>query len=193
MKVRIESSFLAALGIVLTALAVSASAFEMTPSIQAELDKMKTQIGGWAGDALIVKAVTDQNGKGPIAGMDNPKWKTVRRSEDIVKEMQNNSAGKYLKSKLEASNGMFTEAFLNGAQGEKVAFVEKTTSYIHKGQAKFDVPFGSGKSWQGNAEFDESAQTYQIQISVPVQSGGKAVGALVIGVNLTQLEKAGKK
>jgi len=181
---------------ILALLAASAErtwGFEMTPAVQAELDKMKTQISGWAGDSVIVKAVTDQNGKGPIAGMDNAKWKTIRRSDDAVKEFQSNAAGKYLKSKLDASSGTFTEAFLNAAQGEKVAFVEKTTSYIHKGAAKFDVPFGSGKSWQGQAEFDESAQTYQIQISVPVQSGGKAIGALVVGVNLTQLEKLGKK
>lgn len=171
----------------------AAFGFEMTPAVQAELDKMKTVVGGWAGDAAIVKAVSDQNGKGPIAGMDNAKWKTIRRSDDAVKEFQSNAAGKYLKAKVDASGGTFTEAFLNAAQGEKVAFVEKTTSYIHKGAAKFDVPFGSGKSWQGQPEFDESAQTYQIQISVPVQSGGNAIGALVVGVNLTQLEKLAKK
>jgi len=191
MKTKVN--FLAAILLSLAAFAGRAAGFEMTPAVQAELDKMKTQISGWAGDSVVVKAVTEQNSKGPIAGMDNPKWKTIRRSDDVVKEFQSNAAGKYLKSKLDASNGTFTEAFLNAAQGEKVAFVEKTTSYIHRGAAKFDVPFGSGKSWQGQAEFDESAQTYQIQISVPVQAGGKAIGALVVGVNLTQLEKLGKK
>ena len=191
MKTKIN--LLAAILLFLAVVAGRASGFEMTPAVQAELDKMKSQISGWAGDSVIIKAVTEQNGKGPIAGMDNAKWKTIRRSDDVVKDFQSNAAGKYLKAKIEASNGTFTEAFLNAAQGEKVSFVEKTTSYIHKGSAKFDVPFGSGKSWQGPAEFDESAQTYQIQISVPVQAGGKAIGALVVGVNLTQLEKLGKK
>jgi hypothetical protein len=166
--------------------------FEMTPAVQVELDKMKASISGWASDAAIVKAVVEQNGKGPIAGMDNAKWKTIRRTDDVVKAFQSNPAGKYLKVKLDASGGHFTEAFLSGSQGEKVAFVEKTTSYIHKGQAKFDVPFGGAKSWQGIPEFDESAQTYQIQISAPVVDGGKSIGALVVGVNLTQLEKLTK-
>jgi hypothetical protein len=88
---------------------------------------------------------------------------------------------------------MFNEAFLNAAQGEKVAFVEKTTSYLHKGQQKFDVPFTTGNAWQGKAEFDESSQTYAIQISVPVMAEGKPVGALVVGVNLTHLEKLAQK
>jgi hypothetical protein len=180
---------LVATAFVLVAMVNHAVGFEMTPAVQAELDKMKTVISGWASDPVIVKAVAAQNGKGPLSEMDNPKWKTVRRSDAIVKEFQSNPAGQFLKSKLAASAGAFTEAFLNGAQGEKVAFVEKTSSYIHKGQAKFDVPFGGAKSWQGKAEFDESAQTYQIQISVPVLDSGKSIGALVVGVNLSNLEK----
>ncbi len=58
---------------------------------------------------------------------------------------------------------------------------------------KFDVPFSSGKSWQGQPEFDESSQTHQIQVSVPVLSGAKPVGVLVVGVSLTKLEKVTKK
>ena len=174
---------------VLVAVVERAASFEMTPAVQAELDKMKAVIAGWATDPVIVKAVVAQNGKGPIEGMDNAKWKTVRRADAVVKELQSNPAGMYLRSKLDGSSGMFTEAFLSAAQGEKVAFVEKTTSYIHKGQAKFDVPFGGAKSWQGKAEFDESAQTYQIQISVPVLQDAKSVGVLVVGVNLEKLAK----
>jgi hypothetical protein len=170
-----------------------AGSFEMTSAIQTELDRLKSAITGWAADPAIVKAVVEQNGKGPIVGMDNGKWKTVRRTDEVVKEFQNNAAGKYLKARMDGNGGMYTEAFLSAAHGEKAAFVEKTTSYIHKGQAKFDVPFDSAKSWQGKAEFDESAQTYQIQISVPVQDGGKTIGVLVAGVNLSQLEKTNKK
>jgi hypothetical protein len=125
--------------------------------------------------------------------MDNAKWKTVRRSEDLVKGFQANDVGKFLKQKAAESNEAYSEAFLSASQGEKVAFIEKTTSYIHKGSPKFDVPFGSGKSWQGQPEFDESAQAHQIQVSVPVVSGGKPVGVLVVGINLTKLEKLVKK
>src|SRR3989304_9853914 len=102
MKTKIN--LLAAILLVLAAVSERAWGFEMTPAVQAELDKMKTQISGWAGDSVIVRAVTEQNGKGPIAGMDNAKWKTIRRSDDVVKDFQSNAAGKYLKAKIEASN-----------------------------------------------------------------------------------------
>ena len=191
MKQRLQVLTVSAIALI-SAMA-QAAGFEMTPAVQAELDKQKAVVAGWAASPVIVNAVVEQNRKGPIPGMDNPKWKVTRRSDPLVTGMQNNAAGQFLKAKAEESRGAVSEAFLSATRGEKVAFVEKTTSYIHVGQAKFDVPFNNGRAWQGNAEFDESAQTYQIQISVPVLQEGKPIGALVVGVNLSHLEKISKK
>ena len=177
----------------LFAIEAAAASFEITPAIQAELDKQKAVVAKWVAAPAIVSAVAEQNRKGPIAGMDNAKWKVTRRNDPMVTGFQSNAAGQFLKAKLAESQGAISEAFLNAAQGEKVAFYEKTTSYIHRGSAKFDVPFNTGKSWQGKPEFDESSQTYAIQISVPILAEGKAIGALVVGVNLSYLEKVAKK
>jgi hypothetical protein len=193
MKLRFIDKCLAVAVVAVLPVVALAQNFEITPGVQAELDKQKQVVASWAADPVIVSAVKAQNAKGPIPGMDNPTWKTTRRSEPAVKAYQTNPAGQYLKSKLEASSGAFSEAFLNGAKGEKAAFVEKTTSYIHMGQAKHDVPFGSGKAWQGKPEFDESSQTYALQIAVPILDGGQPIGSLVVGVNLTHLEKVAKK
>jgi hypothetical protein len=166
--------------------------FEITPAVQAELDKEKAMVAGWAADPVIVKAVEAQNHKGPISDMDNAKWKMTRRSDPIVKQFQNNSAGRFLHAKMRESNGTVTEAFLNGAKGEKVAFVEKTTSYIHAGAAKHDVPFTTGKPWQGKPEFDESSQTYAIQVSAPVLAQGRPIGSLVVGISLSHFKSAAR-
>ena len=40
----------------------------------------------------------------------------------------------------------------------------------------------------GDVEFDESAQAYLVQVSVPVMEGGSAIGAITIGINLDELE-----
>lgn len=166
--------------------------FEITPAVQAELNKEKVMVAGWAADPVIVKAVEEQNRKGPIEGMDNAKWKGTRRSDSIVKQFQNNAAGRFLHAKMRESNGAITEAFLNGAKGEKVAFGEKTTSYIHAGSSKHDVPFNTGKPWQGKPEFDESSQTYAIQVSVPVIAQGHPIGSLVVGVSLSHFKSASR-
>lgn len=173
-------------------LVTAAATFDMTPAKQEVLDKQKTVIADWVKDAIILKAVKEQNAKGPIAGMDNARWKTLRASDDVVTSLAGNEAASFLRAKMDASSGLVSEAFLSGAQGEKVAFIEKTSSYIHKGSPKFDVPFTTGQAWQGKPEFDESSQSFAVQISVPVVDAGKNIGALVVGVNLTKLEKLTK-
>ena len=178
--------------VALATMGTLALGFEITSVIQAELEKQKKVIAAWAAEPGIIAAVKEQNSRGPIPDMDNAKWKTIRRSDPIVKAFQTNPAGQLLRTKVDGSGGVFSEAFLNAARGEKVGFAEKTTSYIHAGQPKYDVPFTSGKAWQGKAEFDESAQTHQIQISVPVLAEGKPIGVLVVGVNLAHIERLTK-
>ncbi len=171
-----------------------ASSFEVTPAVRAELEKQSKVLAAWAADPVIVTAVKEQNAKGPIAGMDNAKWKAARRSDPIVQGLSGSAAGQFIKKKIDASNGTLDKVFLNGAHGEKVAFAEKTISYIHKGQEKFDVPMSTGKPWQMTKPwFDESLQGYALQVAVPVMDGGKAIGVLVASVPVAYLERVAKK
>ena len=165
------------------------AAFEITPAMQTEISRQTEVVKVWAANPAIVKAVLAQNEKGPIPGMDNAKWKTVRRSEELIRDLIGNEAGRFLTRKIEESGGVFARAFLSAARGEKVAFNEKTISYLHKGQAKFDVPMSTGKTWQGPPELDEITQVHHVQIAAPVLSGGRPVGVLVVGVNLAKLMK----
>ena len=177
---------------VLASVSAHADKFDITPSMQAALDKQKAVISTWASNPIIVKAVKTQNTKGPIAGMDNKKWKTLRSSDPLIAKFQSNEAGVFLKAKLDKGENIYSEAFLSAAAGEKVAFVEKTSSYFHKGTPKFELPFTSGTAWQGRPAFDESSQTYAIQLAVPVNDDDKAIGVLVVSVSLAQLEKISK-
>ncbi|MBL8755785.1 MAG: PDC sensor domain-containing protein [Planctomycetes bacterium] len=124
--------------------------------------------------------------------MDNKKWKTLRRRSPEVDVFTTNDAAKALAKQAAATQGIVSEAFLNAQKGEKVAFLEKTSSYLHAGSGKFDKPFTKGEAWQGEPEFDESSQTYAVQVSVPVfdpADAKKAIGVLVVGLNLTQMAK----
>ena len=194
MKLRFIDKCIAVAVVAVFPVVALASNFEITPVVQAELDKQKQSLAAWAGDPIIVSAVKEQNAKGPIPGMDNPKWKSVRRSDPVVQAFVNSPAGQFLKKKIEQSGGTLDKAFLNGAQGEKVAFAEKTISYVHKGQEKFDVPMSTGKAWQmTKAWFDESLQAYALQVAVPIMDGGKPIGVLVASVPIAHLEKVAKK
>ena len=171
----------------------AASCFEVMEEVQTRISWQVWNADGWAANPIVVEAVLAQNKKGPIPGMDNAKWKTVPDSDAIVQGFIKNDVAKFLMAEMANTDGICTGAFLNAAQGEKVAFSDKTGSYIHKGSAKFDAPFASGKSWQGKPELDDSGKVYEIQISVPVLSEGKPIGVLVVELNGTKLEALSKK
>ena len=182
------AALLAALGA-----AAALGAYEITPAVQKELAHQAEVVKGWAASPVLVKAVLEQNTKGPIPGLDNESWKSVRRSDDVVRHLAENEAGRFLTKKIEESNGLYLRAFLNSAKGEKAAFTEKTISYLHRGSAKFDVPFDTGKTWQGPPELDVITQVHDIQIAAPVLADGKPVGVLVVGINLKKLEQKAAK
>lgn len=180
--------------IALILLVMAAQAFELTPAVQAELDRQKAAVVAWAADPAVIGAVREQNGRGPMAGMDNAKWKTIRRSDPVVQAMATTPVALFLKKRLDASGGALDKAFISAAQGEKVAFAEKTISYLHKGQEKFDAPMASGRPWQmAKPWFDESLQGYAIQVAAPVMDGGKVIGVIVASVPLAHLEKIAKR
>src|SRR3989442_13749363 len=97
-SVDLRVGFVAGVSIVVAAAAAHAT-FEITSAIQAELDRQKKVIAGWAADPVIVKAVADQNAKGPFPGMDNATGKALPRSNPFVPPSQPNRAGKFLPSK----------------------------------------------------------------------------------------------
>ncbi len=167
------------------------SVYKVMEDIQEQITWQAWNANGWAGSPIVVEAVLAQNKKGPIPGMDNAKWKTVPEKDAIVQGFINNEAAKFLKAETAKTDGICVGFFLNGAQGEKVAFSDKTGSYIHKGSAKFDVPFTTGKTWQGKPELED--KIYVIQISVPVLSEGKPIGALVVEIDGSKLEGLAKK
>jgi len=167
------------------------SCFAVMNDIQQKITWQLWNANGWAGSPIVIEAVLAQNKKGPIAGMDNKKWKTVPEKDAVVQGFINNEAAKFLNAEIAKTEGICVGYFLNAAQGEKVAFSDKTGSYIHKGSAKFDVPFGTGKAWQGKPEWED--KMYVIQISVPVLANGKPIGALVVEINGSKLEALAKK
>jgi hypothetical protein len=165
------------------------SANRITPEMQTELDAQKRTVASWARNATIVSAIAAQNAKGPIPGMTNRAWKRLAPDDALVGSFQTNAAGKWLAGKLASSKGLYREAFVSAAQGEKVAFFAKPTRYVHKGEPKFDVPM-KGSVWQGEPEFDKSSDSYVIQLAAPVIRDGKPIGVLVVGVSMKSLKTA---
>lgn len=164
----------------------------ITPQIQLLLDAQKRTIATWAANPRLVSAVRSQNGAGPDPAITPKAWKKAVTGSALLDRFEKNAAGKWLSAKVSASNGLYREAFLSAARGEKVAFVEKPSHYLHARQKKFEVPM-TGRVWQGKPEFDKSSHSHVTQIAVPVVSGGKPIGVLVVGVSMKALRDLSRR
>ncbi|MCB1761072.1 MAG: PDC sensor domain-containing protein [Gammaproteobacteria bacterium] len=156
------------------------------------VERLAPTLKAWGENPILVAAVKAQNAKG--ASLDQIKqrdatWRATSGIDDFMKSLLENEAAKEL-LKLESSKPYLFELFLMDDQGANVAMTNKTSDYWQGDEAKFTESFkgGSGAVHIGDVEFDESAQAYLVQISVPVTEGGSAVGAMTIGVNIDQLE-----
>ena len=150
----------------------------------------------WGHDPALVAAVQQQNAQGKsldeIKKMD-AEWMATTGVNDFMKGLMTNEAAAALK-KLEGSAPYYTELFLMDNQGANVAMTNKTSDYWQGDEPKFAESYkgGQGAVHVGGVKFDDSAQAYLVQISVPVVDGEQAIGALTVGVNLDELEQAGK-
>ena len=173
-----------ALGIAATF--ASHAAESLSPDLQAKVDARIKDIQTWAANPAVVAAVKAQNTTPPVdhAAMNQDKWKALTILDPLVRGFSKNPTGEFLKSKKDDA---VSEAFVSGADGTKVAFLAKTSSWSHKGKPKHDEPM-AGKTWQGAIEVDESTGLQQVQVAVPVLDGDKPIGSLVVGLSLSKLK-----
>jgi hypothetical protein len=157
----------------------------LTPEQQTKVDAKLKSLQEWGADTKFVVAVKEYNTtpSADAKSMTNEKWKTLTIIDPFVQSLAKNELATYLKTK---KDDMVSEIFVSGADGGKVAFLTKTTSWTHKGKEKHDQPI-AGKTWQGAVEVDESTGKQQIQVSVPVLDGTTPIGSIVIGLSVMKL------
>lgn len=171
---------------------VSAQAEE----VPAAVHKLVPGLQAWGSDPVLVEAVKERNQA--ASSLDDVKardaeWLAYTGVSDFMESLMSNPAARELKS-LESSRPYFTELFLMDRLGANVAMTNKTSDYWQGDEAKFTESFkgGAGAVHIGKVKFDESAQAYLVQVSVPVMDAGSAIGAITVGINLDELEASGQ-
>ncbi|MCK5351742.1 PDC sensor domain-containing protein, partial [bacterium] len=116
------------------------------------------------------------------------KWKAKTGIADYMQVLMDNTCGKYLRE-LQNVEPYIAEAFAMDNQGANVCMTDKTSDYWQGDEAKFKNSWNGGKGgiFVDDVEFDDSAQTYVTQVSVPVVDGGKVIGAITFGVDIDKL------
>ncbi len=140
----------------------------------------------WVTDYVIINAVREQNNKNtPLETIKkiDKEW-VAGQADDFALSLQTNKIGKILAKRISRNKKLYVEAFLCDAQGAVVGESPQTTDYWQGDEDKFIKSFnnGNGQLYVGNLEYDESAKTYAVQVSIPVLDEDKTIGVLVVGL-----------
>ncbi len=131
-----------------------------------------------------VKSQNDLNLSTSQAQKLQTEWQKIGISESVKPYLNKPSAAAMRKTM--AQKPILIKCFLLDRQGNIVATAPKSRDFIHGTEDKFLKCYngGDGKVWIGPAMLDVSTKIYSIQVAVPVQDGGKAIGVLVATLSL---------
>ena len=117
------------------------------------------------------------------------KWKGHAGIADYMQTIMDSQCGKHLRE-IQNQEDYYAEIFVMDNQGANVAMTDKTSDYWQGDEAKFQKSFnnGSGAIFVDEVEFDDSAQAYLVQVSVPVKDGDSVVGAITFGIDVDKVD-----
>ncbi|HEV7923080.1 MAG TPA: PDC sensor domain-containing protein [Thermoanaerobaculia bacterium] len=175
----------------IAAFAVAAAAFgQSAEAIQKALSNEAAALAAWGSDKVFVDAVKAQNAKkvslAEIKRVD-AEWMAGQGGE-VVKRVTSGACADRLRALVAAHPG-YGEAFVMDDQGALVCANARTSDYWQGDESKWQRSYRDGKGavFIDRPRYDDSAKAPLAQISVPVLDGGKAVGAITVGVNVTQI------
>lgn len=160
--------------------------------IPASVISYTSKLKSFASSQAVINAVKEQNDKNvsldKIKELDK-KWMGTSGVDDFMKNILANGCSEYLK-KVRKENPAIVEAFAMDNKGANVGMTNKTSDYWQGDEDKFIKSYnnGSGSVHYGKLSFDESSQTYVIQVSVPVVAGGKTIGAVTFGIDPSKIK-----
>ena len=141
----------------------------------------------------VVDSVKKQNSKkvdlNVIKRIDR-EWVNSGAETILKKSYYQTIVGQYFMTIVDFNDSIYSEIFLCDDQGALVAAYPPTSDYWQGDEDKWikAICKGTGNTYIGPIEFDESTQTNAVQISVPVKDGGLAIGVLTMGIKLNYFQ-----
>jgi hypothetical protein len=179
-------------------LATTLAATLAAPALWAEkapqkvLDLANTTLKALGSDPAIVAAVKAQNSQGLTLAKiqeQDAAWQKNPGIDPFMQGLLSNACSKRLGT-LQKSEPYLAELFAVDNQGANVCLTDKTSDYWQGDEPKFKESWdgAAGKVFVADVKFDQSSQVYSTQVSVPVVEKGKAIGVLVIGIDVEKVK-----
>lgn len=159
---------------------------------------LETQIYKWLNSPEVIDAVRSQNARNrqyEQADIDrlDLQWRSERKNEQhaLIDKVLNNQLSEYLRRITAQGGGLYAEVFVMDDKGLNVGQNRITSDYWQGDEAKWKDTYlkGPGSLLIGDIKYDESAERFQIQVSVPIvdPASQKNIGAATIGLAMREL------
>lgn len=171
-----------------------------TPSADLVDDKIIALIREKIQTELVVFMTNNQNKK--YSDVDDTKiteldtqWTTERETDNkpLISATLTNPLSAYLTMVQAHSYGLFTEIFVMDDKGMNVGQSDISSDYWQGDEAKWQKTFLQGPEaiFIDEPEFDENRKIWIAQTSLSLRDdeSGKAIGAVTVDVNLTELQR----
>ncbi|MEL7164042.1 MAG: hypothetical protein AAGL96_01110 [Pseudomonadota bacterium] len=155
------------------------------------------QANTWLMSPDVMSALLAQNAK--HEGMDqstinelDTQWRgeVGMAATPLISSVMNTDASAHLMEHVSAASGMIREVFVMDALGLNVASSAVTSDYWQGDEDKYIKTYMSGPDavHVSEVEFDESTQSYLVQVSLPITdpNSGDVIGAVTFGLDAQQ-------
>ncbi len=172
--------------------AISGVLFAAEKASQKVTDLANSTLVKLGTDNTIIQAVKAENAKdktlAQVKELDE-KWKATPGIADFMRPLMDSECGRHL-SNIQNKSPYYAEIFVMDNLGGNVCMTDKTSDYWQGDEAKFKESYKDGKGALhiSKVKFDDSTQTYVVQVSVPVVDGSDIIGAITIGVDVDKIE-----
>lgn len=158
----------------------------------------ESQIRDWISDPMVINAVKRQNAKNigltqaEIDKLDK-QWRaeTGASSRPLIDSVLGNPLSKHLRSLKASGKGLFTEIFVMDDKGLNVGQSDVTSDYWQGDEEEWQAAYdgGPGSVHVSEVEHDESTQTFQAKIILPIVDPAThmVIGSAAVGVDVEQL------
>jgi Skp family chaperone for outer membrane proteins len=183
--------------VLVVSLAFAGSAMAQTPAADknAHVDKVTAWVNAnvkpWLSDPKVVEAVKAANKK--HANLDyleiqklDEEWKA--KSPALVEGTMGNELSTFLKARKTALKGIMTEAFVMDDKGLNVGQTDGTSDYFQADEPKWQKSYGGGSDAVFVDAVEEDGGKKIAQASLTISDGGKAIGAITVGIDVDQLK-----
>jgi hypothetical protein len=178
---------------------VPPGAFAADDHVAAIRSEVVPQVRSWLEDPTVVSAIKSQNiqhaglSQAEIENLDH-EWRseTSATNRKLIDSILSNQLSGFLSNVKNDAQGLYTEIFVMDNKGLNVGQSDITSDYWQGDEDKWKKTYLAGPDavFIDDVEFDESSQTFQSQLSLPIvdPDTGVTIGAVTVGVNVEMLQ-----